>query len=102
MTTMIQNAPAVKPTMLTIKGNAYSVSPINPVEEGTAAYRLDKQRGEGVYDVVRGHDGLVVCDCPDYVCRHAGTAGLCKHGRALIEAGMIEAPCPIPVKPALG
>jgi hypothetical protein len=96
ITTILENAPAVKPTLLTIKGNAYTISPIEPVEEGTAAFRLDKLAGDGVYDVVRNHDGLVVCDCPDYVCRHAGTASLCKHGRALIEAGMLAAPCPKP------
>jgi hypothetical protein len=90
----------VKPTTLLIKGLAYSVSKIDPGEEGTAAFRLDKVHGEGVYDVVRTHDGLVRCDCPSYVMTFEGTASTCKHGRALVEAGYLDRPSPIANIPA--
>jgi hypothetical protein len=99
--TSLLNAPApAKTTTLEIKGLAYRVSPIDPGEEGTAAFRLDKVRGEGIYDVVRDHSGLVRCDCPSYVMTFASTASTCKHGRALVEAGMISAPSPVPVASA--
>jgi hypothetical protein len=103
MSILTASRPDVKPTTLTIKGLPYTVSRIDPGEEGTAAFRLDKVHGEGVYDVVRTHGGLVRCDCPDYEVRHTGTAGMCKHGRALVESGMIEAAAarPVPSKPAV-
>jgi hypothetical protein len=82
----------VKPTTLLIKGLVYSVSKIDPGEEGTAAFRLDKVHGEGVYDVVRTHDGRVVCDCPSYVMTFERTASTCKHGRALVESGYLDRP----------
>jgi hypothetical protein len=95
MSILLTAPAAAKADRITIKGLAYSVSKIDPGEEGTAAYRLDKVHGQGVYDIVRTHGGLVRCDCPDYECRKAGTAELCKHGRALIEAGYLERPSPI-------
>jgi hypothetical protein len=100
MSILTATRPDVKPTTLAIKGLAYSVSKIDSGEEGTAAFRLDKIHGEGVYDVVRTHDGRVVCDCPSYVVTFEGTASTCKHGRALVEAGYLDRPSPIANVPA--
>lgn len=74
----------------------YDVEPIPAGEFGSIAFRLSKQMGDGaVYDVVRTHLGLVECDCPDYEARHRGNGfGCCKHGRALVELGMVAAAGP--------
>ncbi len=72
----------------------YGVASIDPGEFGTKAFRLSKHSGDhAVYDVVRQHDGVVACDCPDYEARHRGNGyGMCKHGRALVELGLMPAP----------
>jgi hypothetical protein len=101
MSILTAQPPAAKSITLNIRGLAYRVEPIDPGEEGTAAYRVSKQRGEGVYDVVRTHEGLVICDCPSYVCTFEGTAETCKHGMALVQAGLLQAPRPVPTKPAV-
>jgi hypothetical protein len=71
---------------------------VRPGEDGTKAFRLSKlsSRGdEAIYDVVRTHAGLVECDCPHYEARLRGNcADCCKHGRALVELGLMEAPRP--------
>lgn len=102
MATLTPDAPTVNPARgpraasLTIKGAAYDATPIDAGEDGTAAYRLVRRRGGACYDVIRTHAGLVECDCPDYEARRRGlTAEPCKHGRALVEAGLIEAPRPV-------
>jgi hypothetical protein len=77
-----------------INGQSYGVEPIDPGECGTKAFRLAKRWADGaVYDVIRDNDGHVACDCPDYECRHRGNGfGLCKHGKALVALGLIDAP----------
>ena len=37
----------------------------------------------------------MVCDCPDYIFHREGSSSLCKHGRALIEAGYLDRPSPV-------
>jgi len=72
-------------------------------EFGTKAFRLVKKSGgEGVYDVVRTHDGLVSCDCASYEVSHKGTVSMCKHGAALVSLGLLDAPAyaPVPKVPA--
>jgi len=98
MSTLLATAAAAK-TTLTIKGHDYAAEPIDPVESGSAAFRLVKASGE-TYDVIRDHAQMVVCDCPSYVTRFAGTKGTCKHGTALIAAGLLRAPSPVPNAPA--
>jgi hypothetical protein len=77
-------------------GTAYAVEPIDPGPEGTRAYRLQKLCGGGdVYDVVRTWYGIIECTCGDYTYRRQGlTASPCKHGRALVEAGLLAPPEP--------
>lgn len=83
------------PTLvLTIKGTAYDVAPLDAGECGSRAFRLTKADG-AAYDVVRTAH-TVECDCGDYEFRHRGTAGLCKHGRALVALGLVEAPAEAP------
>jgi hypothetical protein len=86
-----------------INDTRYAVDPIEPGECGTKAFRLAKHSGDhAVYDVIRTHTGLVECDCPDYETRHRGNGyGMCKHGRALVELGLMAAPiAPAPCCPA--
>jgi hypothetical protein len=72
----------------------YACDPIDPGESGTRAFRLTKHgKDRDVYDVLRRHDGTVACDCPDFEFRHEGlTDAPCKHGRALVELGLMPAP----------
>jgi hypothetical protein len=80
---------------LKINGTDYTVEPIPAGEFGTIAFRLVKRGSDAVYDVVRTHQGIVECDCPDYESRHRGNGlGMCKHGRALVTLGLVDAPHP--------
>jgi hypothetical protein len=80
----------------------YACDPLDPGESGTRAFRLTKHgKDRDVYDVIRRPDGSVACDCPDYEFRRDGlTAEPCKHGRALVELGLMPAPCCDPTEPA--
>lgn len=90
---------------IAVNDTRYAADPIEAGEFGTKAFRLAKHSGDhAVYDVVRQADGIVACDCPDYESRHRGNGyGMCKHGRALVELGLLPAPiapeyaAPVPV-----
>jgi hypothetical protein len=86
---------------IAINDTRYSVDAIDPGEFGTKAWRLSKHAGDhAVYDVLRQADGIIACDCPDYEARHRGNGyGTCKHGRALVELGLMPAPI-APIAPA--
>jgi hypothetical protein len=71
------------------KGSRYFVQPIDAGECGVAAVRLVKLASGEAYDLLRTHDGLIECSCPDYEFRHRGTASPCKHGRAAIVHGLL-------------
>lgn len=87
--------PPERPT-LTIKGLPYDVEH-HRGGDGERVVRLSSHADPaGVYDVSRGADGLVRCDCPDYVWKREGTATMCKHGAACVGAGLVEAPAPVP------
>lgn len=78
----------------------YGVSQIHPGEDHSHAYELVKrdQRKPATYHVVRDHDGLFHCDCPDAVYRREGkTSEPCKHVRALLDLGLLAAPSVAPV-----
>lgn len=77
-----------------INGISYSVERIPAGECGSIAFRLSKHDCDGLcYDVIRTHFGIVECDCPSYEATHRGLGlGTCKHGRALVELGMVPAP----------
>jgi hypothetical protein len=79
---------------LAVNDVRYACDPIDPGEFGTRSFRLCKRSGDhAVYDVIRQHDGIVACSCPDYIARHQGNGyGLCKHGKALVELGLMPAP----------
>lgn len=73
----------------------YSIDRTEAGEFGSKSYRLTKHsaRDGGTYDVIRQHDGIVACDCPDYESRHRGNGyGMRKHGRAMVELGLLAAP----------
>jgi hypothetical protein len=81
---------------VTIKGLVYHVEPIPPGEDGTHAFRLTSPKDK-VYDVIRERDGILRCDCPHYEARLRGnTRTPCKHGLALVEAGLVP---PVGVDP---
>src|SRR5207302_638398 len=84
-----------EPTVLEIKARHYEATPL-PTVEGTAVVRVGAlDDPDATYDVSRGPDGLVACTCGDYTYRHAGTASTCKHGSAVVEAGLLDAPAPV-------
>jgi hypothetical protein len=82
-----------------VSGHRYHVEPIPAGEDGSAAFRMVKHGSDdAVYDLVRTYAGLVECTCADYECRRRGlTCKPCKHGRALIELGLLP-----PVSPNFG
>lgn len=87
--------------VVTINGTAYYLDRIPAGECGTDAYTLEKRADGTRYAVLRTHAGLVECDCPDYETRHRHIdTGTCKHGRALVELGLL--PGVEPVTPAEG
>jgi hypothetical protein len=103
MATMTKSAPVRKakktaPVVtlcLAIDHVCYGVVPITGITdpEIARAWRLDKRSGDGeVYDVHRTVNGLVVCDCPSYETTFKGTADTCKHGKALVAMGLLDAP----------
>jgi hypothetical protein len=96
MTTLQQNA-----TTIEIKGASYTVELIPAGEFGLAACRITKLVNGETYDVIRQHDGLVTCSCPDFVCRHESKGTVCKHGAAMVARGFLAAPCPVPNRPAV-
>jgi hypothetical protein len=89
-----KSAPVVTLCM-SIDHTVYGVERIPSGEFGTAAWRLSKKSNAGeVYDVIRDHDGLVQCDCPSYEVTFKGTCDTCKHGKALVALGLLDAPSP--------
>jgi hypothetical protein len=68
-----------------IDGTFYRVSdPLGP------AIRVRKRDSRVDYRVSATPGGHVTCTCGDYVNRHAGSADRCKHGEALVIAGLID------------
>jgi hypothetical protein len=84
-----------KAARVAIHGFTYTVREIPAGECGTVAFEMHRTDTNHTYHVVRNHYGLVTCDCPDYLFRHEGSAGMCKHGSRLVELGMIATPTPI-------
>lgn len=87
-------APEVSPriTRQTIAGFVYAVA---PAPWGLDLHRIDTNH---TYSV-RAEAGRVTCTCPDYAHRKAGTSALCKHGKAMVDAGVIKAPTPAVLVP---
>jgi hypothetical protein len=84
---------------LSIMGKLYLAEPL-PAEDSDVLQlvRLQKHADGECYDVSSHADGLIRCQCGDWVFRREGTtAEPCKHGRALVAAGLMEAPRPVPV-----
>lgn len=79
--------------IIEINGFRYNVDPLPIWDDADRTYRLTKHSRDGVaYDVTRTRDGCVVCDCPDFEQRHRDAGTMCKHGRALVELGLMLAP----------
>ena len=84
------------PAKLAIHGFTYEAREVPAGECGSVAFEVLKVETNNRYHVIRDHHGIVSCSCPDYLFRHEGTAGLCKHAAKLVELGLIPAPTPIP------
>lgn len=77
---------------ITIKGATYGVEAIDPGFAGVAAVEVRKIVSGESYAVVLQVDGSIVCECPDFVVRHADKGTHCKHCRAAVEHGLLVAP----------
>jgi hypothetical protein len=90
-----------EPARTTINGFVYTVEParIHP-EVGSVAFRMHKIDTNNTYHVHRDIHGEVVCSCPDFEFKRAGTGSSCKHGRRLVELGMLRATAPRTTEPA--
>ena len=91
----------IKPTRVEIKGATYEVRAIDPGFAGVAAVEVRKFNGES-YAVTLQADGRAVCECPSYLYTHEDRGTCCKHGLAVIEAGLLRAPAPaVVIEPGL-
>ncbi len=88
--------PDLAPTRTAIHGFVYTVKPIPAGECGSVAFAMHRIDTNHTYHIVRDGFGEVTCSCPDFELRRAGTGQPCKHGRKLIELGLIEAATPLP------
>lgn len=84
---------------LAINHQCYNVTPVRGIQdpEIVRCWRLEKAGNpDAVYDVAVHRHGGIACECPDWQTRHFefNTAG-CKHVRALVGLGLIEALGPI-------
>lgn len=76
------------PQTLQIGGTDYTVTTYEP----GVCYRLEKQAREtAIYDVALV-EGRIRCDCPAFMYRHDEARTTCKHGLALVAAGLLPAP----------
>lgn len=91
------NKVEVKPAIIEIKGALYEVKTIDPGFAGVAALEVTKVVSGESYAVVLEASGRVVCECPSYLYTHESKGSCCKHGIAVIEAGLLRAPVPAPV-----
>src|SRR4051794_10681541 len=102
MATMTKNAPKSKakksaPVVslgLAVDHQTYLVEPIRGIQDPAIlkAFRLVKKSDDEVYGVGGPADGLVTCDCMSYVSTFAGTCDTCKHGKAMVALGLLDAP----------
>ncbi len=87
--------PEPAPVVVGIHGFTYVVEGIAiPAEIGTHAFEMHKRGTSTSYFLVRDNYGEVRCDCPSFEFRKAGTGEPCKHGKKLIEMGLIPSPTP--------
>lgn len=108
MTTTTQSPPRAKASpvkgvsrlTLSIDGSDYALRPIarDASQEGfVKGWRLKNLDSDRVYQVMHT-DGSAVdtpplsCDCPDFTYRKCGEGGRCKHLRALVAWGLLDAP----------
>jgi hypothetical protein len=77
-----------------IQGNAYTVIPFDYGDLGRGFQVIKSGLNEQIYNVIHeDQSGINVCDCPDYQRRHQGNGyGMCKHGRGLVELGLLTRP----------
>ncbi len=85
----------VEPVVIGIAGFAYRLDPIAIAPSvGSVAYSLHDTARNRLHHVHRDNSGEVVCDCPDFAFRRQGSGQTCKHGRRLLELGLIPTTTP--------
>jgi hypothetical protein len=76
-----------------IQNRVYTVIPYDFDKLGSGFQVVKSGLNDEVYNVIHTETGINTCDCMDYLRRHQGNGyGLCKHGRALVELGLMPAP----------
>ena len=88
----VEVAPA--PVKVAIHGFTYTVKKIPAGECGSVAFEMHRIDTNHTYHVIRDGFGEVTCSCPNFEMRRAGTGVPCKHGRKLIDLGLIVASVP--------
>jgi hypothetical protein len=83
-----------QPIKVAITGFVYEVAPIPAGECGSVAFSMHKTATNNTYHILLDNHGELTCDCPDFEFRRAGTGQPCKHGRSLIELGMVNPSIP--------
>ncbi len=83
-----------------ILGYSYRIEPL-PIAPciGTVAFSLVDLDRKRLHHVHRTIAGEVLCDCGDFTYRRSGTGEPCKHGRKLIELGLITSSTPTVLPP---
>lgn len=87
-------APSI-PTRVAIAGFVHLLAPrAIDASIGTVAFALANTDTGHTYHVHRDTHGEVCCDCPDFTLRRAGSGKSCKHGKALVDLGLVPATTP--------
>ena len=91
---------AAAPVVIGVAGFAYRLEPLAIAPAvGSVAFSLADLDRNRLHHVHRDVAGQVVCDCGDFTFRRCGTGQPCKHGRRLVELGLIPATTPTVLPP---
>ena len=93
-------AASAGPVVVGIAGFSYRVEP-RPIAPavGSVAFSLHDLDRNRLHQVHRDCSGQVVCTCGDFAFRREGTGRPCKHGRRLVELGLIPTTTPTILPP---
>lgn len=85
----------VEPVIIGICGFSYRLEPLTIAPSiGSVAFSLHDTARNRIHHVHRSIEGEVHCTCGDFTFRRAGTGEPCKHGRRLVELGLIPSTRP--------
>src|SRR4051794_25594097 len=111
MSTLTRPRPRVKSSKpepvvslaLAIDHQVYMVTPIRAQDpEILRGFPLEKKSDQSIYDVATHRSHGHECTCPDFEVRHRGIDNSgCKHIKALVKLGLLDAPAPVHVSTPL-